>query len=806
MKAFNLKQVSLLHQALEDCPFSTVIDEVSIDTRCLTSQNSLFIALKGSQSHGQQFLNQARAKGARFAIVEKNCSSQYISGLYLLKVDNPLKVLQEIALVYRKSLRAEFLCITGSYGKTMLKEILTDILSTHFVTHSSPESFNSQIGVALSIINTPPQTELAIIEAGISHEGEMLALKEMIQATYGILTNIGSAHLETLKNLATIAREKMSLFEGLESWLLCPKTPLISPKQTHFFWNEYRQDLPHAEYLSDSLSIPRKYALRFPSGEQEIFPLYAGQAYYLDLILIATKASFLLKVPFEKISKILKHYKALPTSKELWISSQRIRYLNDNFSQTPLNLTNSLKWLHSNAHPKGKKILAFEGFKHDQSPLNLSPDVIDELWVINNPSLYQSLKAQICPTFQASSLKAFFENVQLNNHDSVLLKTVEKVPLPQVLPLLKDPLGPTHLRINLTNVQYNLEQLRGQSRVMVMIKAMGYGTDSAALANFLHTCSVDLLGVSYVSEAMWLRMEGVQQEIFVIHFLPHEIETIIKEDLQVAISDLIMLEQLNTRACAQSKVVKVHLHIDTGMRRLGCSPKEALSLAKKIHKASHLHLEGVMTHFAVAEKENENSFTKEQIHCFEDVIKKLKTNHIPVRWVHLANTAGSLRWTTREDNLKRIGLGIFGLYPSKSCQTLVLKNALSLETCIASIAHNQKGQSIGYSRTYVSKKNERIAVLPIGYFDGIHQSFGNQGHVLIRGKKAPIVGAVCMDYMMVNITNIPEAEIGDRVLLFGEDQYGKQISVEEFAKEGNKSTYELITCLGPRVQRLFIYD
>ena len=213
-----------------------------------------------------------------------------------------------------------------------------------------------------------------------------------------------------------------------------------------------------------------------------------------------------------------------------------------------------------------------------------------------------------------------------------------------------------------------------------------------------------------------------------------------------------------------------------------------------------------MTHFAVAEKENENSFTKEQIHCFENVIKKLKTNHIPVRWVHLANTAGSLRWTTREDNLKRIGLGIFGLYPSKSCQTLVLKNALSLETCIASIAHNQKGQSIGYSRTYVSKKNERIAVLPIGYFDGIHQSFGNQGHVLIRGKKAPIVGAVCMDYMMVNITNIPEAEIGDRVLLFGEDQYGKQISVEEFAKEGNKSTYELITCLGPRVQRLFIYD
>jgi alanine racemase len=314
--------------------------------------------------------------------------------------------------------------------------------------------------------------------------------------------------------------------------------------------------------------------------------------------------------------------------------------------------------------------------------------------------------------------------------------------------------------------------------------------------------------VSYVDEGVVLKRAGAKQSIFVINAAVYEASKVVKWGLEVGVSDKSLIEAISAEATKQNKKIKVHLHIDTGMSRFGCRPEEALDLARLIADCPLLEFEGIMTHFACADNPEDDPFTAMQARTFENVIQEMQKQGIHVPWKHAANSAAAMRFHFPHFNMVRIGLAAFGLYSSEATrQSMELRLALSLISRIVGINICKAGETISYGRTYqVQQEKQRIAVIPIGYFDGLHRNYSGKGHMIIRGQKAPMVGKICMDFMMVDVTSIPNASIGDTVLIFGEDEHGHYLSPEDLALRGDSIVYELITCLGPRIQRIFVYE
>lgn len=348
----------------------------------------------------------------------------------------------------------------------------------------------------------------------------------------------------------------------------------------------------------------------------------------------------------------------------------------------------------------------------------------------------------------------------------------------------------SNLKIDLSAIHSNIRYFSKENAVMAMVKANAYGTDSKALAPYLETFGVALLGVSHVQEAIDLREAGCKMPLFVISAPPFEAHLVAKYDLQPAVSSIAEIEAL---ARAAKKPIGVHLHIDTGMNRFGVAHSQALKLAEIIESNPSLSLEGVMTHFASAELPKMDPFTHKQIVLFREIVGQLKQ---PPRWIHIANGPGALRFSLPFCNLVRIGLSLFG-YGSPH-----LRPALAFETRLSFISTPQKGETVGYSCAHrIEKDQMRLGVIPVGYYDGIHRHYKEQGYVKVRGKSAPMVGNICMDFMMIDLTDIPEAQVGDTVTLFD-----ASLSPELVAKWGNTDVRELLASIGPRTKRIFHYE
>jgi alanine racemase/UDP-N-acetylmuramoyl-tripeptide--D-alanyl-D-alanine ligase len=343
---------------------------------------------------------------------------------------------------------------------------------------------------------------------------------------------------------------------------------------------------------------------------------------------------------------------------------------------------------------------------------------------------------------------------------------------------------------------------------MVMVKALAYGTDDVRIAKFLKNIGVDILGVSYVEEGVTMRQAGVTQNIFVLNAAEYEAQKAVKWDLEIGVSEASLIKSLQHYAEELQKKVRVHLHVDTGMNRFGCKARQALELAQLIANSKNLILEGLMTHFTSADAPEQDSFTLEQARLLQSVVNELEAHGLKPKWIHACNSSAAIRFGFSQFNMIRIGLAAYGLHASPATQSLMeLKPAISLISRIVGINSCVKGETISYGRAHkITHDKARIAVLPIGYFDGLHRNYSDKGHVMIRGKLAPMIGRICMDYMMVDVTDNPMVNIGDPVLIFGEDEVGHYLSPEELALRGGSIVHELMTCLGPRIRRLFIYD
>ncbi|MEI8125354.1 MAG: alanine racemase [Parachlamydiaceae bacterium] len=877
MDSFDLRLWNGFAPAGGNTSIPAIIDQVTIDSRRIDSPLSLFVALEGTRSNGHDFIPQAVESGARFVVAKKGWKTDSpLDAATILFVDDPLKAFQEIAGAYRKELPCRVIAIAGSHGKTMVKDLLHDILASNNSIGASPESFNSQVGVPLSLFTMNKKHAIALIETGISQENEMDALNKIVAPDCAIITHIEKKHLSTLGNLETAAREILKIIppSHKKQWALLPKNQYTSSlKDDTHFWTDPSPTLPHALFCSEEFDAKMKYQIHFPDGKRYDGAISSGFYYFLDLLNITTKAAWLLGASSDQISRALSTYNPEPSRTEIWKSEIGTTFINDTYCSDPQSVDCALTHLQQ-PHKEGRKFFLFGGMRSQSKHVNNDYKRIASAIVQTKvDSLILFGDHDFAPLVEIGGIvvpdyKTALERIasEVRQDDIVLIKGDRKQPLEKLMESFNGSISSNLSIINLAAIDENIKTIRHKmaknTRLMMIVKALAYGTDAMQMATFLRTCGVDILGVSYVDEGVALKRAGVSQSIFVINAAIYEAAKIVTWDLEVGISDADAIETLAAEAAKKEKKIKVHLHVNTGMGRFGCRPEEALTLAQKICDSPSLILEGVMTHFACADDPAQDSFTYTQIECFENVIGQLQDHGIDPPWKHAANSAGVLRFdffrlkdcskldctvrlsqspgvdlseTTQYDNMGkfpidqprelslsptvqsnfeqslnmvRVGLAMYGLHSSAATRdALQLRLALSLTSRIVGINVCNKGETISYGRSYaVQRDSQRIAVLPIGYFDGLHRSYSGKSSVIIRGQKAPMVGKICMDFMMVDVTDIPNAMPGDPVLIFGEDEYGNYLSPEELATSGDSIIHELITCLGPRIQRVFVYE
>lgn len=835
MDPFDLRLWPGFIQAGGDITLPAITDQITIDSRRIDSKDALFVALEGKEENGHRFIPQAVKAGARFVLAKKGWTSNEILGnTTLLYVDDPLKAFQQIAGSYRQQMSCQVIGITGSYGKTMVKDLLQDMLEKTCPVVASPESFNSQIGVPLSLLTIRKEHKIALIEAGISEKNEMNTLSQIIGANFGIVTHIGKKHIATLGDLNTVAGEMLKIL-GLppkKQWAILPKDQHVLSHLDHLttdfhFWTEQSTYLPHASFTSEERGAKMSYRVDFPDGNHHYGQITSGFYYFLDLINITVKAAWLLGTSSEAISHSLRNYTPEPMRTEIWKSPIGTVFINDTYCSDPQSVDTALKHFNQ-SNSQSRRVFIFGGMRgkhqhvgndykrigkaihrakvnylllfghHDFQPL------IDEV----------KLLAPLTEISQCATYKDALNlmRAQIRQDDIVLIKGENKHPIDHVTETFNDSICSNQCIINLAAIAENIQTIRRKSpphmRCMVIVKALAYGTDEIRMAKFLETCNINILGVSYVDEGVVLKRAGVSQSIFVINAAVYEAAKVVKWGLEIGVSDKKLIEAVAAEARIQNKVVNVHLHVDTGMSRFGCRPEEALDLAKLISSSPSLKLEGIMTHFACADDPKQDAFTIAQSKRFDHVIAELKASNIDPPWHHAANSSGMIRFNFNQYNMMRIGLAVYGLYSSDATkEALELRLALSLISRIVGVNVCKQGETISYGRSYsVQRETQNIAVLPIGYFDGLHRNYSGKGVVIVRGQKAPMVGKICMDFMMIDVTDIPNATSGDSVLIFGEDEYGHYLSPEELATRGDSIVHELITCLGPRIQRIFVYE
>jgi len=369
--------------------------------------------------------------------------------------------------------------------------------------------------------------------------------------------------------------------------------------------------------------------------------------------------------------------------------------------------------------------------------------------------------------------------------------------------------GNSQLIIDSDKIRNNLrvikKKLPDDTKIMAVIKASAYATDDITFAKLFDADGVDMFGVAHADEGIILRKSGIRSPIFVTHVPPFEAFKIVQWNLDVAVDHHDQIDALAKEASLQSKTINVHLHVDTGMNRFGCRPEEALSLAHKIEASRNLHLTGIMSHFHSADIPSSDHLSTKQIAQLDDAIKSIESAGIDIPLKHIANSSAVARFDLPQYNMVRIGLALYGVHPCESMKAgSPLQLALTLQSRITHIKTCFEGERISYGGKHTVKRPfEKIATIPVGYHDGIHRSYSGKAYCIVKGMKAPFVGNICMDFLMIDITDIPNVCIGDIVTFFGDDDLDISVTPEEFAAWSGSIPHELIACLGPRIKRLW---
>ncbi|MCD0468118.1 bifunctional UDP-N-acetylmuramoyl-tripeptide:D-alanyl-D-alanine ligase/alanine racemase [Flavobacterium sp. JAS] len=797
------------------------VDHISIDSRSLQNgSQTLFFALSGVNNDAHLYIPELIEKGVQNFVVQyipENCSGK----ANFLVVKNSLDALQEFASYYRDLFDFPVIGLTGSNGKTIVKEWLNFLLSPDYNIIRSPKSYNSQVGVPLSVIAINEKHNLGIFEAGISTVNEMINLEKIIKPTIGVLTNIGSAHDEGFQNLEQKINEKLLLFKKSKA-IIYQKNEIV--------------DLCLKDFLKENDLKDRKiFSWSFTDNSADVFILKREHKNDVTVIQYQYKEDvFSLEIPFSDSASIENAVSCLlvllyfeydfatiqnrmqmlyPVRMRLEVKNgiNNSSIIDDSYSSDFQSLKIALDFLESQKKKNASKTIILSdivqsGFSNEELYTKvaqlIADNKVDRVIAIGATISSFAAKFSNCITFpNTAEFIAQIDSLNFNN-ETILIKGARSFQFEQIVSLLEEKTHETVLEINMDSISHNLNyyksKLADDVKIMVMVKAFGYGNGGLEIAKLLEHHKVDYLGVAFADEGISLKNGGIKLPIMVLNPESTSFPSIIQYQLE---PEIYSIKGLNAfLKIAREKNLKdfpIHIKLDTGMHRLGFEEENLNELIETLKGNSSVKVKSVLSHLATSDEVKHFEFVLSQIDLFDKLSSKLisELNINPIR--HILNTSGISNFPNAQFNMVRLGIGLYGV-SNDPAEQKYLENVGTLKSIISQVRTIPNGDSVGYGRRFMAEKETRIATIPIGYADGISRLWGNLvGYVLIKNQKAPIVGSVCMDMLMVDVSHI-DCKEGDSVIIFGESP-----TVIEMAEALKTIPYEIMTSISQRVKRVF---
>ncbi|MGA3014108.1 MAG: bifunctional UDP-N-acetylmuramoyl-tripeptide:D-alanyl-D-alanine ligase/alanine racemase [Bacteroidales bacterium] len=823
---------------------TVTIKEILIDSRRLIHpEATLFIALVTDRNDGHRYINELYRKGVRNFLVstlptqngttqETNYENESVSqDANFILVKDTLNALQKLGAAHRSRFSIPVIGITGSNGKTIVKEWLFQLMNRDKKIVRSPKSFNSQIGVPLSVLNMDPASNLALFEAGISLPGEMEKLEVMIRPTIGIITNIGHAHDEGFRDLDQKAKEKLKLFVNSDTLIYCSDHAVIHNNVVNdsalenvrkFTWGrEKGSDLHITDIKSTGLTETTIKGI-YDELEMSIVIPFIDEA-SIENAIHCWSLMLYLGYREDVISSRMKALVPIAMRLELKEAINHCSLVNDSYNSDINSLGIALDFLNQQTQHRKKTIILSDILQSGREPSNLYQEIsgilkgkgISRIIGIGNEISKQAGQFQMEKTFLKTT-EEFFEWFPLSSlHDeAILLKGARIFGFERISRALQQKSHETILEINLDALVHNLNYYRSKllpgTKTLAMVKAFSYGSGSFEIANLLQFHRVDYLAVAYADEGVELRKAGITLPIMVMNPEEESFDLLLQYNLEPEIYNLRvlgLLEQTIEKQAENGGPVFVHIKIDTGMHRLGFDVTEVKGLIKRIKENPHIRVQSVFSHLAASEDPAEDEFTLSQISCLKEVTDKMRDGLGYAFLTHILNSAGVTRFSEFQMDMVRLGIGLYGVGFNDEEQNN-LRNVSTLKTIISQIKTVKAGETIGYNRKGVVVTDRVIAIIPVGYADGFNRRLGNgKGKVMIKGIPARTIGNISMDSCMVDITdhvnlqhdNPPQE--GDEVIIFG-DSY----SVKHMAEDMGTIPYEILTGISRRVKRVYFFE
>jgi Alr-MurF fusion protein len=803
-----------------------VIRHLLIDSRSLASaETSLFFALKGERHDGHEFLPDAFNKRIRnFVVDELPPNISAYPDCNFIRVKNTLLALQHLAANHRKKFNIPVLGITGSNGKTIVKEWLYHLMQEDRNIVRSPKSYNSQVGVPLSVWQMNEENNFAIFEAGISRPGEMENLEPIITPTIGLITNIGQAHDENFLNSKQKIREKLKLFIHVNT-LIFNRDNLdlndeivgnsVMKKLNLFTWSKKAKA---------NLQIGK---ITKEGGETELQGIFNNEFIRIRIPFIDEASienaihcwavMLLLGYANKAIADRMPRLSPVAMRLELKEGINNCSVINDSYNSDLGSLSIALDFLNQQKQHLKKTLILSDIFQSGKAEDELYAEVanlVKEKGVSRFIGIGEAISRQ---EKQFGGEKLFFKstndflagyNAGSFANETVLLKGARAFGFERISLLLQQKAHETVLEINFNALIHNLNYFRTKlipgTKIMAMVKAFSYGSGGFEIANVLQYHRVDYLAVAYADEGIDLRKSGITLPIMVMNPEEPSYDAMIKHNLEPEIFSFRVLklfdEAVKRSNAARTEPYPIHLKLDTGMHRLGFEEKDVNELAIRISNCKALKISSVFSHLSASDEAAHDGFTLSQIKQLGDMSEVIcsQFNYPVLR--HILNSAGIVRFPGAQFEMVRLGIGLYGIGVNEKEQQQ-LKNVSTLKTTISQIKTIPAGESIGYSRKFVAASDMQIATVPIGFADGLSRRLGNgKGKMIVHGMQASIVGNVCMDMCMLDITGIQCAE-GDEVIVFGE-----QYTIDLLAKDMDTIPYEVFTGISRRVKRVYFYE
>jgi len=808
-----------------------MIDQILLDSRkLLFPDSSLFFALDGPRRNGSSFIPELYKKGLRHFVVDENFTTENIQEFPeagFLQVADVLQALHLLAAWHRARFSYPVIGITGSNGKTIVKEWLFQLLQSDFQIVRSPKSYNSQIGVPLSIWQMNERHNLAIFEAGISQPDEMQQLEKMISPSIGVFTSIGEAHGAGFLNIRQKINEKLRLFVHADALVYPADDPDINDAVNQFKNNVRAGD----EFQLISWGRKEGLSLQIVSIENKtagkhIRAIWKDIAFEFSIPFMdeaslenaITCSAVLLQLGIQPsgIHEKMQLLRPVEMRLELKQGINNCSVINDSYSADINSLTIALDFLLQQQQHQKRTLILSDILQSGKTDHELYAEVATILaqkqinrFIGIGPGISRCREvfSGIAETVFYNSTAEFKQqfHAQHFQQETILLKGARVFAFEQISQLLEQKLHQTVMEINLNAITHNLgvyqQRLNAGTKLMAMVKAFSYGSGSFEIANLLQFHKVDYLTVAYTDEGVELRKAGISLPIMVMNTDESSFESMVQHQLEPELFSFDMLNGFeNYLKRSGIEQYPVHIKLDTGMHRLGFEEKDIESLCSILQRSACFKIQSVFSHLAASDAPVHDDFTGQQSAVFEKCCRQLQTTIQYPFLRHIANTAAIHRHPELQYDMVRLGIGLYGVDNHAGMQEQ-LKNVTTLKTTISQIKQVRAGETVGYNREGIAKKDTVIATVGIGYADGYPRALSNgAGKMLVNGILAPVIGTVCMDMTMLDITDIPAAA-GDEVIVFGE-----ALSVKQVAAWANTIAYEILTGISQRVKRVYFEE